>query len=163
SVNEDVRSWADLTGTAAEIPKRLAEGPGGLFGRPCEKRRSSAPDVKPISVCGASPLWNAIHDAAGLAMRDLAGSKALLLLTGGFDSGSSYTWREAADEAHRADVSVYAIQYRSASGRNFAPDLYRLAAESGGTSFRPPNGDYRSIVSRIEADLRRRYVLVFRP
>jgi hypothetical protein len=87
----------------------------------------------------------------------------LLILTDGFDSGSVYTWRQAVDEAQRADASVYAIQYKSAFGRSFAPDLYRVVQETGGTWFRAPGSEYQPIVSRIETDLRRRYVLGFRP
>src|ERR1019366_7388574 len=60
------------------------------------------------------------------------GNKALLILTDGFDSGSTHSWRQAADAANRADASVYAIQYRSAFGRNFAPDLYRLVIPISG-------------------------------
>jgi VWFA-related protein len=108
-------------------------------------------------------LWNAIYDAARLKLRALPDSKALLILTDGFDSGSTHTWRQAADEVHRADASVYAIQYRSGPGGRFAPDLYRLVDEAGGATFDPPKGDVHAIVSRIESDLRRRYVLAFRP
>jgi hypothetical protein len=96
-------------------------------------------------------------------MRPLTGSKALLILTDGFDTGSTYTWRQAVDEAARADTAVYAIQYPSASGKSFAPELYRVVAEAGGTWFQPPGNEYQPIVSRMETDLRRRYVLGFRP
>jgi VWFA-related protein len=108
-------------------------------------------------------LWDAIHDASRLKLHSVNGNKALLILTDGFDSGSTRTWQQAADAANRADVSVYAIQYRSAFGRNFAPDLYRLLAETGGAWFRAPEGKYGSIVARIETDLRHRYILGFRP
>jgi hypothetical protein len=63
----------------------------------------------------------------------------------------------------RAGVSVYAIQYRSGFGRTFAPDLYRLVSQTGGTWSSAPGQEYEPIVSRIETDLRRRYVLGFRP
>jgi hypothetical protein len=69
-------------------------------------------------VCGSSPLWNAVYDAARLKLRPLTGNKALLILTDGFDSGSARTWRQAADEAHKADTTVYAIQYPSPTGAN---------------------------------------------
>jgi hypothetical protein len=58
---------------------------------------------------------------------------------------------------------VYAIQYLSGFGGKFAPDLYRLVAEAGGASFNAPHGEFGPIVSRLETDLRRRYVLGFRP
>lgn len=86
-----------------------------------------------------------------------------MILTDGFDSGSAHSWREAADAANRAGASVYAIQYRSGFGRNFAPDLYRLVAQAGGAWFRAPDGEYGPMVARIETDLRHRYVIGFRP
>ncbi|HTX35288.1 MAG TPA: VWA domain-containing protein [Bryobacteraceae bacterium] len=152
-VAEDIRLWPDLAGTAA----------GELFGQPCPKQQSNVPGLRAVSVCGSSPLWNALYDAARLKLLPLTGSKALLILTDGFDTGSTHTWRQAADEAHKAEATVYAIQYPSAFGGSYAPDLYRLVAETGGASFQAPEGDYGPIVSRIETDLRRRYVLGFRP
>ena len=124
-------------------------------------------ELCPTGICGASPLWNAVYDAARLPLRTLAGAegaaRALLILTDGFDTGSTHTWREAADEAHKADAAVYAVHYTSGFGGTFAPDLARLIAETGGASFGAPKGDYSAIVSRLETDLRRRYVLGFRP
>jgi Ca-activated chloride channel family protein len=110
SVAEEVRLWMDLTAAGADIDPRMAGLPSSLFGQPCEKRGNGGADVKPVSQCGASPLWNALHDAARIQMCPLTGSKALLTLTDGFDSGSTYTWWQAVDEAARADNAVYAIQ-----------------------------------------------------
>ncbi len=152
SVDGAVRLWVDLTPTAAEIRKRIAASPVDLLGEPCPER-----------VCGSSPLWNAIYDAARLKLQPLSGNKALLILTDGFDSGSTHTWRQAVDEAQKAGSNVYAIQYRSGFGGHFAPDLYRLVEEAGGTWFPTPGGDYSQLVSRIQTDLRRRYVLGVRP
>jgi Ca-activated chloride channel family protein len=163
SVDSEVRLWADLTPASADLHKQLAGPPGERFGPPCPSPPQSAPRTRAIPVCGSSPLWNAIYDAARLKMHPLTGTKALLILTDGFDSGSTHTWHQAADEAHKADTSVYAIQYRSEFGGSFAPDLYRLVDDAGGTSFDAPRGEYSRIVSRLETDLRRRYVLGFRP
>ena len=161
-VAEEVRTWVDLTETEIEIDQRMAEPPGKRFGEPCEKRSASA-ELRPMSVCGSSPLWNALHDAAKMQMQPLKGSKALLILTDGFDSGSSKTWRQAADEAAKANTQVYALQYQSGFGKTFAPDLYRLVGETGGTTFRAVTSEYESMVSRLETDLRRHYVVGFRP
>ncbi len=152
-VAEEVRLWPDLTGTAA----------GELFGQPCARRAGTAPGLRAESVCGPSPLWNALYDAARLKLSPQAGSQALVILTDGFDSGSTHSWRQAADQIHKAGATLYAIQYPSAFGGTFAPDLYRLVAETGGASFHAPDGAYEPIASRIQTDLRRRYVLGFRP
>ena len=163
SVDEDIKLWVDLTEAIADLRKQMAGSPGDLFGEPCAIQRSSAPGLRPTSACGSSPLWDAIYDAARLRLHSLTGNKAMLVLTDGFDTGSTHSWRQAADAASRADAVVYAIQYRSGFGGSFAPDLYRLVAEAGGTWFRAPGGEYGRIVSRIETDLRHRYVLGFRP
>ena len=168
SVDEDVRLWADLTETTPDLRRQLAGMPGGLFGEPCAKQGGSLPGVGAISACGSSPLWDAIYDAARLRLRALTGNKALLILTDGFDSGSTHSWHQAADAVSRADASLYAVQYRSAFGGNFAPDLYRLVADAGGATFSPPDDKsagarYSPIVSRMEMDLQHRYVLGFRP
>lgn len=168
SVDEDVRLWADLTGGRDDLGTQLAGSPGGLLGQPCAKESGNVAGVRPISACGSSPLWDAIYDAARLRLRGLTGSKGLLILTDGFDTGSTHSWRKAADAVGEADASLYAVEYPGGFGRNFAPELYRLVANAGGTTFRPPDGKspsgkYSSIVSRIETDLRNRYVLGFRP
>jgi VWFA-related protein len=163
SVDEDVRLWVDVTDATADVRRQIIGSPGDLFGDPCPKRRSNVAGLRPMSACGSSPIWNAIYDAAQIKLHPLSGNKALLVLTDGFDSGSTHNWKEAVDAVHRADASVYAIQYQSGFGRSFAPDLYRMVGETGGTWFRRPVDDYRPIVSRIETDLRCRYVLGFRP
>jgi Ca-activated chloride channel family protein len=163
SVEEESRLWVDLTDSADEIRTRLAGTPGNPIGAPCPGRESKIPGLGPSSTCGSSPLWNAVYDAARIKLQGLTGNKALLILTDGFDSGSTHTWNQAADAVIRADASLYAIQYRSDFGTSLAPDLYRLIGETGGTRFAPPHGDYSSIISRIQTDLRQRYVLGFWP
>lgn len=159
SVAEHVRLWADLSASPADIRRAMAASPVAPFGTPCP-REQRGPGFT-ISACGASPLWDAIYDAAAMKLRPLTGNKALLILTDGFDTGSARTWRQAADAAAKAEANVYAIQYRSVSGRSFAPDLYRLVAEAGGATFQAQ--DAESAAARLDTDLRHRYVLGFRP
>lgn len=152
SVAEQVTLWRDLNGAGAEP-----------FGEPCPRQPLHGPGLSSISICGESPLWNAVYDAARLKLLSSAGAKALLLLTDGFDSGSTRTWTQAADELHKAGAALYAVQYPSQSGRSYAPTLYRLVTETGGAWFPPPAGKYQEIFTRLENDLRHRYVLGFRP
>jgi VWFA-related protein len=162
AVDEDVRLWADLTGSAAGVRRQMEFGRGSSFGQPCGRRASNAPGVAPASVCGGTPLWNAVYEA-GRKMRPLTGDKALLILTDGFDTGSTHSVKEAAEEVEWAGTVVYAIQYQSRLGGKYAPDLYALAGETGGTWFSPPRGDYEAIPARMESDLRSHYVVGFRP
>jgi len=177
TVDEDVRLRVDLTDAIADTRGRLDGSFGDLLGEPCVKRQNTIPGLGPTSACGTSPLWNAVHDAARIKLQPLTGNKALLILTDGFDSGSTHSWSQAAEAVSRADASLYAIQYQSGLGGSFAPDLYSLVHETGGTWFHAPDGqygkpggeyqkpggEYQKIVSRIETDLRHRYVLGFRP
>jgi VWFA-related protein len=163
SVDSDIRLPVDFSGSAAEVRRELAAGPGAIFGEPCALRSSNIPGYPAYSACGSSPLWNAIYDAARIKLQPVTGNKAALILTDGFDSGSSHGWTEAAEALNRADASLYAIQYKSGLGGSFAPDLYRLVTETAGARFHLPGGDEREIVSRIETDLRHRYVIGFRP
>ena len=146
TVNQEVRLSNDLSPDSATQP----------FGEPCPLRGR-------MSACGASPLWNAVYDAARVKLRAAAGPKALLLITDGFDTGSTHPWTQAAAEVHQADATVYAIQYPSESGARYAPQLYRLVSETGGATFSIPDAGLDAVVARLESDLRNRYVLAFRP
>jgi VWFA-related protein len=163
TIDQDVRLSVDLTDMTADISEHLGGGAGDLFGDPCPMRKSNIPGLGPWSTCGSSPIWNAVYSASRIKLQPLTGNKALLVMTDGFDSGSTYTWRQAADAVNRANASLYGIHYTSTLGGGFAPDFYQLLLETGGTRFLPPDGDYQQIVSRIQTDLRHRYVLGFRP
>jgi Ca-activated chloride channel family protein len=163
SVDENVTLLLDVTTVSAGLPLTFAMSAIQPFGEPCPRQRIGIRGVRAISACGSSPLWNAIYDAALFKLRPLTGTKALLLLTDGFDSGSTHTWRQAADALSQANATIYAIQYRSGFGGNFAPDFYRLVTDAGGTWFHAREGQDGAIAARIETDLRHRYVLGFRP
>lgn len=162
SVDEDVRLF-NLINSTTDISSRLEQDIGERFGEACARRSILIPQLGPKSGCGSSPLWNTIYDAARIKLQTIMGNKALLILTDGFDSGSTHTWSQTAQAVTRADASLYAIQYRSAFGGSLALDSYKLVRETGGTRFNPPDGKYSQIVSRMETDLRHRYVLGFRP
>lgn len=163
SVDENVRLWIDVIEAPVDIGQRLTSAPSEELGEPCGKGLRNAPGVRPLSPCGSTRLWDAVYAAARLKLESLTGNKALLILTDGFDGGSTHSWNQAADAVIRANATIYAVQYRSAFGRSFAPDLYRLVAESGGTWFRAPSTGYGPVINRIETDLRHRYILGFRP
>lgn len=134
SADEDIRLSVDLTKATADPASQMVEATGAPLGEPCTMQKSSSTGF-PVSACGSSRLWDAVYDAALLKMQPLPENKALLILTDGLDIGSGHTWRQAADAANHAGVSVYAIKYRSSFG-SAAPDLSNLVAETGGTLFR---------------------------
>jgi VWFA-related protein len=163
SVGEDVRLWSDLTGSVHTLRRRISAETGELLGEPCPKQRLHGPGLRPVSQCGGTPLWNAIYYAARMKLQPPTGSAALLILTDGFDTGSTHSLNEALDEVHKAGAAAYAIRYQSGFGGRSAPGLSRLAAASGGQVFQPPKGGLDAILSRVQSDLRSRYVLGFRP
>ena len=129
---------------------------GELLGEPC-------PKVRGRSFCGGTALWNAVYAAAHLKMQSFDGSKALVILSDGNDTGSIRSLQEALDELHRAGIVVYVIRYPDPLTAKSDSGLQRLATETGGLLFDPPGADYAPILERIEADLRSHYVLGFQP
>ena len=152
SIGEQVRMWSEPSSSLSEIGARLSGSPLAALGEAC-----------PATTCGASPIWNAVFEAARQELAAAEGNRALVLLTDGYDTGSTHTWRQAAAEAQKAGAAVYAIAYPSQSGAHYAPDLYRLVSETGGATFQPPSTGYDAILARLETDLRSGYVIAFRP
>jgi VWFA-related protein len=109
-------------------------------------------------VCGGTALWNAVYASAQLKLSGPAGNKALLILSDGNDTGSTHGFDAALEEVQRSGSVVYAVEYDASSD-----NLRRLTDETGGILFDPPSADYSEIISRIEADLRARYILGFSP
>jgi VWFA-related protein len=159
-VNRNVILRSELIGSAHGVGHVLAVGAGEPLGEPC-------PTLRGRSLCGGTALWNAVYAAAHWKLRSLQGSKALLILSDGDDTGSTHSLNQAVEEAQGSDAIVYAIRYSNSatapSTTQPADGLSRLAGETGGVVFDPPGTGYGEILSRIEADLRSRYILGFHP
>jgi VWFA-related protein len=128
---------------------------GTLLGPPC-------PVLRGRSLCGGTALWNAVFAAASVKLRKYPGSKALVILSDGDDTGSTRTLEEAAEELRRSGGLVYAVPYPSPypGGRR---SLAWLAQQTGGAVFSPAGDEADSVLRQVESDLRSRYVLGFRP
>jgi len=141
------------------LKSEVSAGPYGL-----RYKLLATPGGEPLTVscsphvCGGTALWNAVYASAHLKLSGPAGNKALLILSDGNDTGSTHGLDAALEEVQRSGTVVYAVEYDASSG-----DLRRLTDETGGILFDPPVADYSEIISRIEADLRARYILGFRP
>ena len=164
TVGADVRLLTDITGSLAELLDGLrraesGEPAGSLLGEQCAKVKMQ---TMVIPQCGETALWNGVWAAANLKMRSVSGRKALLILSDGIDTGSNHTLPQAVAELHRAETVAYSIQYPRKPGRS-AVGLQRLAEETGGLRFPPPEGSYAAVFARIEEDLRHQYVLGFHP
>ena len=150
-VNENIVLKSEVSGGPYGLRYKLLATPGG------EPLTVSCGAMK-HPVCGNTALWNAVYASAHLKLSGPAGNKALLILSDGNDTGSTHGFDAALEEVQRSGAVVYAVEYDAASD-----NLRRLADETGGILFDPPSADYSEIISRIEADLRARYILGFRP
>jgi VWFA-related protein len=123
-------------------------------------------------------LYDAIVFASG-KIADQVGRKALIVLSDGYDTGSSASLAAAAETAQRADTLVYSIRFLdrdifafevpASQGGSPVPRegrkaLERIARETGGGYFDlTPAETLEKIYSRIEDELRNQYSLGFTP
>jgi VWFA-related protein len=166
TVGADVKLVTDTTGSlpallAGLLQAESGEKAGSPLGEQCAQVNMRFQAVV-IRQCGDTALWNAVWAAAKLRMLPVGGRKALLILSDGIDTGSTHSLPQAVAELHRAETVAYSIQYPRQSRRS-SVGLQRLAEETGGLRFLPPEGPYESVFARIEEDLRNQYVLGFRP
>lgn len=140
-------NWEGIR-SAGGFREVLLPASGQPLGEPCGQLAGR-------SLCGGTALWNAVYATARLKFGKTEGSKALVILSDGADTGSTHSLAEAIRECNRAGVNAYAIRTSS------APGLTQLAQQTGGADFEPPNGNFAPVFARIEADLRSRYILGF--
>lgn len=156
AVDEKVVLKSEFIGRSSglsQIP--LARG-GEPLGEPC-------PTVRGQRICGGTTLWDAVYETVHLELNRFNGSRALLILSDGNDTGSIHHLDRALEEVNRAGVMVYAIRYPDPLSDVPGQGLSQLAAETGGTELPAQGGDYSALLDRIQRDLRSQYVLGFRP
>jgi Ca-activated chloride channel family protein len=165
-----------LRAGAAQI--RDAGGP--ILGDPCTGKRPG-PWRGLGDPCGFSVLWDAVFFSAEMKLLPQTGRKALLLLTGGLDTGSDHTLSDAIAACQRAGTMVYSVRdpeqyqaraesWQALTGRSVEhnylsekPDLERISRETGGLAFDRATAELPVVLDRIEADLGSQYVLGFVP
>jgi VWFA-related protein len=112
--------------------------------------------------CGGSTIWDSAYTASQLKLRPLGGTKAIVILSDGIDTGSLRGVKQTIDELQSSGTVVYAIKvgdWRAVLWHW----LDRLVQSTGGLVLRPKGDDFSTAFRRIEADLRTRYILRFRP
>jgi VWFA-related protein len=171
TVGADVKLVTDLTGSLSELERgvRNIDAPqsaGQQLGKPCVEPKGSRGK---IAGCGGTALWNAVYSSAKLKLEDVAGRKALIVLSDGMDLGSSHSLPEAIEVAQSADTLVYTIH--SAGMPMVLPffklrgkqQLNRLAVETGARAFSDPKEHAADVYAQIDKELRSVYVLGFAP
>ena len=155
TVAADVILRSEFTGGPHGLRQALMPVTGQSLGVPCGRFANGRP------ICGGTALWNAIYASAQHISR-FTGSKALLILSDGNDTGSTHTPEAATEAAQRANASVFAIQYPDAvSGFGESGRMLRMTSLTGGMLLRAPAEEPVAMLHAIEADLRSRYVIGF--
>ena len=113
--------------TSTMNPRRLF---GPTLGDPCV---GSVPGPWSDSAfpCGPEVLWNAVFFSSRLGLRPQTGRKALLLITGGLDTGSDHNLEEAIGACQSADTLVYSIRYLNHFSLTQAPVVPEGQARAG--------------------------------
>jgi Ca-activated chloride channel family protein len=154
-VNEKVVLASEFVGRPDGLHFLTLPSAGKTLGEPC-------PTLSGRSLCGGTDLWDAVFFAAREKLNAAKGGKALVILSDGNDTGSIHAFAAALKEVQLANAAVYAIRYPDSSpGVAASENLARLSLETGGLPFDPPRGNLNPVLSRVEADLRTRYVLGF--
>jgi VWFA-related protein len=111
---------------------------------------------------GGTALYDSLIQAL-FYFNGLRGKRALILLTDGEDSGSSYGFEEVLEYARRTGVAIYgiglSIDQRDIDSRS---KLNRLCAETGGDCTYIDNAtELDRVYERIENELRSQYLLAY--
>ncbi len=156
-VSDRVILASEFIGTSNGLRQVILPTIGGRLGEPC-------PNLRDRSLCGGTQLWDAVFSSARFKLRERNGSKALIILSDGNDTGSLHDLNTALQEVQRAETVAYAIRYPdSEQSGAVSENLLRLSNDTGGLQFDPPRGKLDAVLARVQADLRTRYVLGFVP
>lgn len=112
--------------------------------------------------------WTALHDAVVTSLyyfRGFPGQRAMVLLSDGDDTKSSYAFEDVLEYARRSGVAIYAVGLgvgRSSLGAR--KKLNTLADETGGRAFFISEAsELAGVYGEIEEELRSRYLLAVSP
>lgn len=84
---------------------------------------------------GGTALYDAIDTGARFLLKEVAGRKALILMTDGVDIGSTSTLAEAVDAAQKNDTILYSILFADRNGDRGWGALQKLSRETGGAFY----------------------------
>jgi VWFA-related protein len=112
-------------------------------------------------------LYDAVSLAATDRLRREVGRKAMIVISDGVDSGSSYTIRQAIEAAHKSDAIIYGIYYSDPQYSYFGGgegELKRMAEDTGGRVFKiGRKNTLEDIFTQIQEEMRSQYALSYSP
>ena len=139
------------------------------FSFPDTKLLTTSPaDLASALLSPATEGKTALYDAIAGAMAHIRTSpierKVLLIISDGGDNASKTTQPEILQDVVRSDVEIYTIGLVDEDNPDTNPGaLRKIAASSGGQSFRPRPGEAVQICEQIARDIRTQYVLFYSP
>lgn len=113
---------------------------------------------------GGTALYDALY-VSFRKMRDIDGRKAIVVLTDGEDTNSSFSYKRVLELTRTHDVIIYAIGLgTSVLERGLRSTLSELSEDSGGRAFFPHDvKDLEGVYDQVAADLRSQYFLTYSP
>ena len=119
-------------------------------------------------------LYDAIYLASTEKLKDQVGRKALILITDGGDQGSTYTIKQAIEQAQKSDAIVFSIFYvdRGAYGGGFGLSfgggdeggLKKISEETGGHVYTVnKQHPLNEVFKQIQEELRNQYSVGYTP
>jgi VWFA-related protein len=116
------------------------------------------------TIRGNTALWDAVQfSLRHMKTSALRERKVLIVFSDGNDIESSVSAESVAQEAQRAEITVYAFAFgtESRQGRN---TLNKLTRMTGGETFLPARlDDVDGLVRRLARDIRRQYTITYSP
>ena len=175
SFGKDTELLQDFTNSPRQLIAGLRDLKGD--GQPARIGRSPIPvNTGPIPDYGTPKgtlLYDAIYLAATEKLKDQVGRKALILITDGGDQGSTYTIKQAIEQAQKSDAIVFSIFYvdRAAyggMGLSFGGGdeggLKKISEETGGHVYTVnKQHPLNEVFKEIQEELRNQYSIGYTP
>ncbi|HUK90809.1 MAG TPA: VWA domain-containing protein [Blastocatellia bacterium] len=126
---------------------------------------------------GNTALYDSLYIAANDVLSKVDGRKAIIMLTDGDDTSSSYTYRQALDAVIHSDTVVYVVskarlfmkEYKSfpPAVREFEKAeavMTDLCDRTGGEIFSPMNDDEMTdMYGKVAKELKNQYIITYTP
>lgn len=113
--------------------------------------------IQDLTIAQGTSLYDAVYLAAEEKLSREAGRKAIVLISDGEDTTSTYNASKAMIAVHKSNAVIYSISNRGNSGT-----LRRMAEETGGAFFRiREDEDFEKVFQQIAMELRTQYSLAY--
>ena len=167
SFGADSELLQDITGSSRLLQEgldrlRLNSGISGLHTGP----------VPTASQSRGTVLYDAVYLAANDRLAKEVGRKVIVLITDGVDQGSSYSIKQAIEQAQKADTVIYSIYYVDSyaygGGMSFGGGgqgyLKQMSEDTGGRVFHVDRGHSLSeAFTQLQQEMRSQYAIGWTP